>query len=291
MRYNPPPTWPQPPAGWQPPPGWVPDPSWGPPPPGWVLWVPDDVPPAPTGGGYAPPGAGAPPVGFGGPGMPAPGPGAPSAGPGKAIALTAALVVALLVVGGGLLLYSRSGSGTPVADSPSAPTPTTTTSRGPTRTTTSTPAPTTSAGGSAAPDTLEGAFPMITGGTEACGEVPVDPVELEAGSAALPQRAVQCSFGGSPVDGTLYLAFATVADAGLFQLRPLPGSSTRTWGLTEGTEGTEVDHTSPTGVVEQELYYDGSRYVAVVRAGPGSDVEQVFQWTVSESRTAADMPG
>jgi hypothetical protein len=42
MRYNPPPQWPQPPAGWSPPPGWVPDPSWPPPPPGWTLWLDDD---------------------------------------------------------------------------------------------------------------------------------------------------------------------------------------------------------------------------------------------------------
>ncbi|GAB2921008.1 hypothetical protein GCM10027047_17900 [Rhodococcus aerolatus] len=42
MRYNPPPTWPQPPAGWSPPPGWQPDPAWGPPPPGWALWVPEE---------------------------------------------------------------------------------------------------------------------------------------------------------------------------------------------------------------------------------------------------------
>ncbi len=40
-RYNPPPNWPQPPAGWTPPPGWQPDPSWGPPPPGWQLWETD----------------------------------------------------------------------------------------------------------------------------------------------------------------------------------------------------------------------------------------------------------
>jgi tetratricopeptide (TPR) repeat protein len=42
MRFNPPPTWPQPPAGWAPPPGWNPDPSWPPPPAGWRLWLPDD---------------------------------------------------------------------------------------------------------------------------------------------------------------------------------------------------------------------------------------------------------
>ena len=42
MRFNPPPTWPQPPVGWAPPPGWNPDPSWPPPPVGWRLWIPDD---------------------------------------------------------------------------------------------------------------------------------------------------------------------------------------------------------------------------------------------------------
>ncbi|SRR5579884_1264883 len=38
-RFNPPPNWPQPPAGWMPPPGWQPDPSWPAPPVGWQLWV------------------------------------------------------------------------------------------------------------------------------------------------------------------------------------------------------------------------------------------------------------
>ena len=42
MRYNPPPNWPQPPAGWTPPPNWEPDPSWPPLPSGWPLWVADD---------------------------------------------------------------------------------------------------------------------------------------------------------------------------------------------------------------------------------------------------------
>lgn len=40
-RYNPPPNWPQPPAGWTPEPGWQPDPEWGPPPEGHDLWVED----------------------------------------------------------------------------------------------------------------------------------------------------------------------------------------------------------------------------------------------------------
>src|SRR5688500_4547662 len=39
MRYNPPPNWPQPPAGWTPPPGWRPQAAWGPAPPGWQFWV------------------------------------------------------------------------------------------------------------------------------------------------------------------------------------------------------------------------------------------------------------
>lgn len=41
MRFNPPPGWPQPPAGWVPPAGWNPDPSWPDPPEGWQLWLPD----------------------------------------------------------------------------------------------------------------------------------------------------------------------------------------------------------------------------------------------------------
>lgn len=44
MRFNPPPGWPQPPAGWVPPPGWTPDPSWPPLPEGWKLWLSDDTP-------------------------------------------------------------------------------------------------------------------------------------------------------------------------------------------------------------------------------------------------------
>lgn len=42
MRFNPPPNWPQPPAGWTPPPGWEPDPSWPQPPPGWQVWLDED---------------------------------------------------------------------------------------------------------------------------------------------------------------------------------------------------------------------------------------------------------
>jgi hypothetical protein len=42
MKFNPPPNWPQLPAGWTPPPGWQPDPSWPQPPYGWRLWVAED---------------------------------------------------------------------------------------------------------------------------------------------------------------------------------------------------------------------------------------------------------
>lgn len=41
MRFNPPPTWPEPPIGWYPPPGWQPPAEWGPMPLGWPLWVGD----------------------------------------------------------------------------------------------------------------------------------------------------------------------------------------------------------------------------------------------------------
>jgi len=42
MRFNPPPNWPQPPAGWSPPADWKPDPSWPQPPFGWALWIAED---------------------------------------------------------------------------------------------------------------------------------------------------------------------------------------------------------------------------------------------------------
>lgn len=42
MRFNPPPGWPQPPAGWTPPPGWNPDPTWPAMPEGWQLWISDE---------------------------------------------------------------------------------------------------------------------------------------------------------------------------------------------------------------------------------------------------------
>jgi hypothetical protein len=61
MRFNPPPGWPQPPAGWVPPAGWNPDPSWPDPPQGWQLWVPEheadlatDTGPAPAAGSTEP---------------------------------------------------------------------------------------------------------------------------------------------------------------------------------------------------------------------------------------------
>lgn len=43
FRFNPPPSWPQPPQGWMPPADWRPDPSWPAPPEGWQLWVPVDL--------------------------------------------------------------------------------------------------------------------------------------------------------------------------------------------------------------------------------------------------------
>lgn len=44
VRFNPPPNWPQAPAGWMPPDGWAPNPAWGPLPDGWNLWIDDDGP-------------------------------------------------------------------------------------------------------------------------------------------------------------------------------------------------------------------------------------------------------
>lgn len=41
LRFNPPPNWPQPPAGWVPPTDWCPDPGWPAPPVGWQLWMDD----------------------------------------------------------------------------------------------------------------------------------------------------------------------------------------------------------------------------------------------------------
>lgn len=38
-RFNPPPQWPQPPAGWVPPVGWRPDPRWPAAPAGWPFWL------------------------------------------------------------------------------------------------------------------------------------------------------------------------------------------------------------------------------------------------------------
>lgn len=38
MTFNPPPGWPPMPPGWSPPSGWRPDPSWPPAPPGWSFW-------------------------------------------------------------------------------------------------------------------------------------------------------------------------------------------------------------------------------------------------------------
>lgn len=39
IRFNPPPGWPQPPAGWEPYPGWVPPAEWPPAPAAWRYWV------------------------------------------------------------------------------------------------------------------------------------------------------------------------------------------------------------------------------------------------------------
>jgi Domain of unknown function (DUF4190)/Septum formation len=54
LRFNPPPDWPQIPAGFAPPPGWQPDPAWPPVPTGWDLWIPDDGVPAHPGLGPFP---------------------------------------------------------------------------------------------------------------------------------------------------------------------------------------------------------------------------------------------
>lgn len=40
VRFNPPPGWPDPPAGWAPSENWVPDPAWPPAPPDWQFWLP-----------------------------------------------------------------------------------------------------------------------------------------------------------------------------------------------------------------------------------------------------------
>ncbi len=49
LRFNPPPDWPQIPAGFAPPPGWQPDSAWPPLPAGWDLWIADDgAPPRPA---------------------------------------------------------------------------------------------------------------------------------------------------------------------------------------------------------------------------------------------------
>lgn len=48
QRFNPPPGWPQPPAGWSPPADWQPDPSWPPAPAGWQFWVDDSAVPSAT---------------------------------------------------------------------------------------------------------------------------------------------------------------------------------------------------------------------------------------------------
>lgn len=49
LVFNPPPGWPQPPAGWRPPASWSPDPAWPDPPEGWQLWIQADQPKAEPG--------------------------------------------------------------------------------------------------------------------------------------------------------------------------------------------------------------------------------------------------
>ena len=48
MRFNPPTSWPDVPAGWQPPAGWMPDPAWPPAPAAWPFWLSDDGQPLPV---------------------------------------------------------------------------------------------------------------------------------------------------------------------------------------------------------------------------------------------------
>ncbi|MGE0214219.1 PQQ-binding-like beta-propeller repeat protein [Mycolicibacterium sp.] len=100
MGFNPPPGWPVP-RGWDPPPDWTPDPSWPPAPAGWQFWIdePTIAPAAPT------PAAG--PV----PTAPVPGPTSRPARRLWPIAIVAVVVLVLAgVVGGGYLLFNRSGN-------------------------------------------------------------------------------------------------------------------------------------------------------------------------------------
>jgi hypothetical protein len=48
MRFNPPTSWPDLPAGFTPPEGWTPDPSWPKPPAAWPFWLADDGAPLPV---------------------------------------------------------------------------------------------------------------------------------------------------------------------------------------------------------------------------------------------------
>lgn len=48
MRFNPPTSWPDVPAGWTPPAGWRPDPRWPPAPAAWPFWLSDDGRPLPV---------------------------------------------------------------------------------------------------------------------------------------------------------------------------------------------------------------------------------------------------
>lgn len=138
MRFNPPPNWPQPPAGWTPPPGWEPDPTWGPAPEGWQFWVSDAQ---PTGQYAAPAGQYRPTK--------------PSGSKTGVVVGAAALVVLLLIgVGVGSYFLLRGDHSSPTATSahPRGTTTEATPTPGPSTTAPTTAAPTTTAPTTAAPD-------------------------------------------------------------------------------------------------------------------------------------------
>ncbi len=93
MRFNPPPNWPPAPPGWAPDSNWSPDPSWPPPPPGWQFWIDDSTAQFPPGYPLQYP-----------PWPPPPGPGSRKL---LWIALAAAAVVGVLVVGLGVSVAGR----------------------------------------------------------------------------------------------------------------------------------------------------------------------------------------
>lgn len=150
MRYDPPPNWPQPPAGWTPPPGWEPDPDWGPAPPGWQVWVPDEQ-DAPGAGAAYPgqPGPGGQPgyagqpayagqpgysgqpgyggqAGYGGQPGYVPAGGGGSGGTKALVAIAAVVVVAALVAGGIFFFRGDDDAPAPIALSSTTAAPTTT---------------------------------------------------------------------------------------------------------------------------------------------------------------------